>query len=135
MRSTVLAIAAFTLLAVASAEAGSVSLRLVEASNSGGSSSGSLSDVIGILQKNLPFKTYTLKASGSASLPASSQSVSLDGYSVTCNGSQENLSVAVKKGSKTIVNTSVALKKGKPFVLGGLPGSGGGSLVLILVAR
>ncbi len=134
MKSTILTVAVLALLAVSSAEAGSLSLRLVEASNSGGSS-GSLSDVIGILQKTLPFKTFTLKASGSASLPASNQSVSLDGYSVICNGPQGNLSVAVKRRGKTIVNTSAALKKGKPFVLGGLPGGGGKSLVLILVAH
>ena len=115
-------------------EAGGLSVRLVEASSSDSASSAGLSDVIEILKKSLAFKSYSLKASSSVSLPAAKKAVSLDGYSVTCNGDQSKLEIVVRRGSKVLLNTKVSLKKGKPLVLGGFP-RGANKLVLIFVAK
>ncbi|MBT3191749.1 MAG: hypothetical protein HN341_04270 [Verrucomicrobia bacterium] len=124
----------FVSLLSASAQAGSLSVRLVRASHTAGGSSSGLGDVIPVFQKSLPYSHYSLAGSTSMTLPASKATRQLGGYSVTCSGSQNSLAITVKHGRKQLLNTSVRLSRGKPLILGGFP-SGQDKLVLVFVAR
>jgi hypothetical protein len=118
----------------ASAVAGSLSIRLVRASNTPGGNSAGLGDVIPVLKKSLVYSHYSLAGSTSMKLPAQNSVRQLGSYSVTCNGQQGNLAITVRHGRKQLLNTRVSLSSRKPLILGGFP-AGNDKLVLVFVAR
>jgi hypothetical protein len=128
-------IATMLLCISASALGGSLSIRLVNASNAGEGIDGSLNDVAKALKGQLPFKRYQLVSSATASLPAGKAVSSLSGYKVTCNGPQNALAIRVDKGKRNLVSTTVNLQSKRPVLLGGFPGKAGGKLILVFVAR
>jgi hypothetical protein len=113
---------------------GSLSMRLVEASNAGSGVDSHLRDVASALKGQLPFNSYRLLSSGGASLPAGNTKTSLSGYSVTCNGPQNALKITISHGKRTLVSTTASLRNGRPILLGGFP-SNGGKLIIVFVAR
>lgn len=116
------------------AEAGSqLSIRLIHASNSASGGSPAPSDIANVLKRSLPYKHFSLQGSTSISIPAGG-SRTLKSYSITCKGEQSNMLITVKGGGRTLVNTKVTLKDGKPFIVGGLP-SKGGKEILVFVAK
>jgi hypothetical protein len=135
---TRLSIAVFLLAALvsASASAETIGLRMVRASNTGGAGGGAgLGDVMGILRNSLPYKHYSLVASGSVSLPGR-PSATLAGFHVSCKGPPSALVITVRHGRKTVLSTTLRnMVKGRPFIVGGFPDKGGGKLVLIFALR
>jgi hypothetical protein len=122
------------LLLAAGAQAGGLSVRLVEASNAPGNSSGGLDDVLPVLKRSLPYSNYRLAGSTSLHLPAKDESRQIGEYTVTCNGSQDSLSIKVTRGGQTMLTTQVNLHGGTPLVLGGFP-SQNGKHVLVFAAH
>jgi hypothetical protein len=121
--------------AATAAQAGSsLTVRLVEASNSGTGASAGLNDVVPVLKRSLAFSSYRLVASAGFRLPAVLQTRDVGGYSVTCMGSQERLEITVTRGGQVMLNTQVALRDGIPLILGGFP-AGNGRHVLVFAAR
>ena len=111
-----------------------MTLRLVEASNAGEGVTAEVKDVASILAAQLPFNSYRLVDRAKCKLPAN-QVVSMSrGYTVQCIGVQDNLTINVRERKSEILQTTVALKDGKPLVLGGFP-SNKGKLLLILLAE
>lgn len=113
---------------------GTVSIRLVEASNDGSEKDSRLSDVMPVLKRSLVFKKYSLIASSSLKIPASGEAKSVGGYTITCKGSQRSLGIQVKKGRTSLLNTTASLSRGKPLVLGGFP-SKNGRMILVFLLR
>jgi len=120
--------------ATAGIAGGTVSIRLVEASNAGEGVDGRLSDVVPVLKKSLVFKKYSLIASSSLKLPADGQTVKVGKYTVTCTGSQRSLRIQIKQGKDPLLYTTASLSRGKPLVLGGFP-SRTGRMILVFLAR
>jgi hypothetical protein len=124
-------------LAAATAVAGStLSIRLMETSaRPADQAAKGYADVADVLRKNLAYQQYTLLASGTLALPAASAGIALGPYTVTCSGTQQNLSIRVKRGRSVLVNTSVILEDDKPFILGGFPSASAGKHMLVFVVR
>ncbi len=113
--------------------ASTLSIRLVEASRSVAPSSADLGDVTEILQRNLPFASYTLQGTQNLPLPAS-QTVGLGGYTVACSGPAQELQVVVQRGGRVLISTVLRLQDGTPVIVGGFP-SANGRLILVFVVR
>ena len=111
-----------------------VTLRLVEASNSGVGIPSELKDVGSILAAQLPFDSYRLVDRAKCNLPANQMISMARGYTVQCAGIQDNLTITVRERKSEILQTTVALKDGKPLMLGGFP-SNKGKLLIILLAE
>lgn len=111
-----------------------LSVRLVEASNSGQGMGAGLGDVAHLLQNNLPYKAFQLLASRSMSLPANGVASLNSGIVARCTGGQENLSVVLERGGKKIMQTTVELRDGTPFIIGGIS-AGQGKLIVVLLAK
>lgn len=133
IRAALLALLIACLTASSSFAGSALSIRLVHATNQQQGSTRGLDDVAHVLKQSLPYNHFRLAASRSMGLPANGAQ-SLDGYSVQCEGAQNSLKITVSRGGRRLVNTSVSLRDGKPFVLGGLPSSEG-KLILVFVAR
>jgi len=121
-------------LALGAAAGQQLSIRLVEASQQGGSSSPELADVTAILSRNLPFANFTLQGSRKISLPAEQAVVQIGGYSLTCNGSQQDLQLAIRRGGRVLVSTILRLTDGTPVIVGGFS-SANGKQIFVLVAQ
>ena len=113
---------------------GTVSIRLIKASNDGSNTDSRLSDVIPVLKRSLVFKKYSLIASSSLKIPASGQAKQVGGYTVTCKGSQRSLGIQVKKNGTSLLNTTASLSRGKPLIIGGFP-SQNGRMILVFLLR
>jgi hypothetical protein len=108
-----------------------LSIRLVEASNSGQGTGGGLDDVAQLLKDNLPFDSFRLLASKSMALPANGSVSLAEGIVVKCSGDQGNLDVTIERGRKERVRNTIELRKDSPFIVGGFP-SGKGKTIVIL---
>jgi hypothetical protein len=128
-----LLVAGLALAAKAGPDGAQLSLRLVEASNSGRGSPPALNDVSGILKGSLGFDSCTFLASGWVRLPADRQTRTLAEYAVTCSGPQAKLSIAVRRGGKPVLKTTVSLQDGKPLLVGGFPAAAGKHVLVFLV--
>ena len=112
-----------------------VTIRLVEASNGGGGVAKELGDVASILKGQLPFNQYRLVDRNQCKLPAAKRSIKMArGYGLECQGEQDNFTVKVRHKKSEILQTTIALKDGKPLMLGGFPDDKG-KLLLILLAQ
>ena len=129
------AILAGMLTASAAMAGDTLSIRLVEASNSGSGDAAGLGDVIEVLKGNVPnYKQFTLIASGSKSLPADGSSITVGTYKIVCKGKQKDLKIEISSGDKQLLTMSVSLRDGIPVILGGFP-SDKGKHVLVFMAR
>ena len=111
-----------------------LSIRLVEASNSGTGAPSGLNDVAGSLRDSLGFDSCRLLASHVLSLPVTKQARQLGEYQVLCVGSQRGLGIEVSRGGKRLLKTNASLQDGKPLIVGGFP-SAAGKQVLVFLAR
>jgi hypothetical protein len=136
MKRAKLALCAWLLACAAgSAFAGSsLSLRLVEANNSGAGVSGELTDVAGLLRDNLPFNTFHLASARALKLPAGGEIALGRGFVAHCDGPQHSLTIRVARDGKPILKATVELRDGTPLILGGFP-TEGGKLILVLLAQ
>jgi hypothetical protein len=116
------------------AQAESLSIRLVQASNEGGGVGGGLADVAQLLQDNLRFKSFQLVSSRSISLPANGATELGQGFTARCSGGAGNMSVAIERGGKRVLSSTVQLQRGAPLLLGGFS-SGGGKMIVILLLK
>ena len=123
------------MLAATSTFAGStLSVRLVEASNSGGGMGTGLNDVSHLLQSNLPYRSFQLLGARSMTLPADSSAAMGRSVTVKCSGAQDGVSVTVDIAGRTALQSTVSLRDNTPLVLGGFS-SGKGKLIVILLAK
>lgn len=136
MKKTLFLFLAACLFATAArAGGGTLSIRLVEATNEGQGAGKGLADVAQLLQENLPFKSFELRADKAVALPASGAVDLAAGFVARCSGDAANLSVSIeRKGKQGRLASTVSLRKGKPVILGGLP-SEGGKMIVILMLR
>jgi len=135
MKTQLTAAMLFLLLAAHPAIAGNrLSIRLVKASNTEGGSAAGLSDVIKTLADSLPYKHFSLVASGTMPLPARGSVQQLGGYTVECDGAQSKLSIKVKRRGKTVLRKSANLPDGTHLIVGGFPAADG-KLILVFVAK
>jgi hypothetical protein len=111
-----------------------LTIRLVDASNTGKGAGGGLEDVAQLLKENLPFNSFRLLANKSMPLPASGSVALSEGIQARCSGDQRNLSVVIERGRKVQIQSTVELRNGIPLILGGLP-SDTGKLIVILLAK
>ncbi len=109
----------------------SLSIRLVEASRAVAPSSSALADVADILNRNLPFASYTLQDSRTLSLPAN-QTESLGGFSISCSGTARELKVVVRRRGQVLISTILRLQEGIPVMLGGFPSANGRQIFIFL---
>ena len=122
-------------LGAAPLHAGSLSIRLVEAHNESDAVASGLKDVQGTLRKNLQqYRGFDLLGSSSLPLPANATASPGSGFSVTCSGAQNNLSVVITRNRQEVVSTTLNLRNNTPVMLGGFTTKRGRMLVL-LVAR
>lgn len=134
-RPTYAAILLAAILCAAPAFAGSsVSIRLVQADNSGSGVGGGLDDVSELLKSNLPFNSFKLVSSGSVQLPAGGSAGLGQGFAAQCKGSQDSMQITVTRGGKKVLDTKVGLQDDVPLILGGFP-AGSGKLMLVLLAQ
>lgn len=116
-------------------EAGNLlTIRLIEASNSGTGSPSGLNDVAASLRDSFGFDSCRLLASHVLTLPASKQTRQLGEYQVLCTGTQRGLGIEVSRGGKRLLKTNASLQDGKPLIVGGFP-SGAGKQVLVFLAQ
>ena len=111
-----------------------VTIRFVEASNEEVGIDKGLEDIGSILKGQLPFKRYRLIDRSQCKLPAKKSIQLARGYHLKCQGKQEHLTIWVRHGKADLLHTTVALKDGKPLMLGGFPDSRG-KLLLVLLAK
>jgi hypothetical protein len=111
-----------------------LTIRLVDASNSGQGAGGGLEDVAQLLKENLPFNSFRLVANRSMPLPANGTVSLAEGIQARCSGDQRNLSVAIERGGKAQIQSTVELRNNTPLILGGMP-SDKGKLIVILLAK
>lgn len=109
-----------------------VLIRAVEASNQTSGIAAGLNDVASALQR-MSYTGYVIKGTATLPLPAGG-STGVAGYSVSCQGPQNGMTITVKHGGRQLLSTTANLRDGKPLILGGFP-SGQGIMVLILLAR
>jgi hypothetical protein len=114
--------------------ANTLSVRLVEASNSGAGMSAGLADVGPLLRRSLAFSNYRLLSAETMRLPVMRQTKSLGEYSVICSGPQNRLAITVTRVDRVMLTTQVNLQDGVPLILGGFS-AGGGRHVLIFAAK
>ena len=114
---------------------GTLSIRLVEATQSDNRVSRGLRDVLPVLREGLPYAGYHLLASASMRLPSTKTSRELNGYVIACSGMQSALSIEVRRNKEELVRTVVRLQKNNPLILGGFPSGHGGKHVLVFVVR
>ena len=134
MRPWIAALIVLLTLAAGAQAAGSLSIRLVEASNEGSGASAGLKDIAGILKGSLAFSNYKLIGSSTMRLPAAGEKGRVGDYEVICTGSQQSISITVMRGGQVMLTTQVRMQDGVPLILGGFPG-GAGRHVLVFTAR
>jgi len=100
---------------------GNLSIRLAEATPEEKGVPPSFSDVAAALRQ-VGFADCRLVASVAVFLPAKNWTATLGEFSVKCSGPQNNLEVSVRQGGRELLNTTINLQTGKPFVLGSLSG-------------
>jgi hypothetical protein len=124
------------LLAATAADAGALSIRLVEAHNDGPKGAGpGLGDVADVLARNIPYQHFDLADRRDVTVPGTHKVSMRGGYVVNCSGSVEALEVSIRRGRKSLLNTQLSLRAGKPVVLGGFPGGRGKYLVVLVASR
>ncbi len=120
------------LVAGASFAGSTLSVRLVEASNSGQGMGSGLADVSGLLRDNLPYKSFQLLTSRSLTLPANGTAALSGGMVAKCSGPQGSMNVVIEKGGKQVMQSTVELRDGTPLILGGFSSSKGKMIVILL---
>ena len=121
------------LASAASAQGGSLAIRLIAANNDGAGVSSGLEDVAGLLQANLPFRRFDLLDQARVGLPADGGASLARGIGVRCNGPIDNLRVTVTRDGRQVINTTLRLGDFRPVILGGFPYERGRLLLLIVV--
>ncbi len=120
--------------APAFAAGGSLSVRMLEADNSDKPSSPSVTDIAPMLQRTLRFSSYRLLATRRMVLRDGEAGAFNQGVTVRFSEvSDKSLTVEVRKGKQRILHTRLLLRRGKPVVLGGIPGEAGTSLILVFI--
>ncbi len=128
-----LVLAVLTCAATAQAADERLTVRLLQADNSGGDSSPGLEDVAGLLQRTLRFTTYRLLGTGTLEV-RDGAAAKLGQEIVVRLGAVagKSMTVEVQQAGQRLVQTKVTMQPDKPIILGGIPGPGGGTLILVL---
>jgi hypothetical protein len=112
-------------LAVAAAAA-NVEIRMVEASTEPAAEGkpatfpAELRDVQPLLSGNFAFNRYRLLGRTRIALPADGRATPLpEGFSLTAEGGQDNLQLAVSRRDAILLRTTVRLAPGRPVIVGG----------------
>lgn len=129
-----LRLGALLLLCALGAPAEQLWVRLAEASDETTQVAPELRDVASLLRDYLPYRAFDLLDSRRLELPASKSMRLAGGYLLRCRGSARELSVLLERDERVLVQTVLALREGRPFVLGGFPGPRG-RVFLVLQVR
>jgi hypothetical protein len=108
--------------------ADTLTVRLVEAGNSGTGTSPALADVARLLKENMPFSSYVLVDSRQASVPGKGAVEIKGGYRVQYSGGGGGLTVVIQRDGKDLLRSTVALTASSPVVVGGFPSEKGKSV-------
>jgi hypothetical protein len=125
----------FALCAGQSALAGTVSIRIVEASAKGKTNiDDSLADVRGVLEGTFHYKVCKQVSSKSVSLPSKNETVKLpEGYVLNLDGAESSLKLTISLKGETKVDSTVTLAKGKPLIVGGYSKADGSAKILVIL--
>jgi len=134
---TALAAAALLALGAGVAAAGErLSIRLVEARQGEREElAPQLRDVARLLRDNLPYAAYELLDSRTVSLPAKGAVPMAHEFTLYCYGMEDQLSLTLDHGGRVVLQTQIALREGRPFILGGFPGPRGGRILLVVLVQ
>ena len=131
MRRTIKLTAVALVFGACLANAGTMSVRLVHASDAEGGIDPELSDISGILS-SLRFESFSLLDSDTVQLPADDARIRMaQGYTLTCNGTQDDLAIEMNHNGQALLKTIATLRRGKPLILGGFP-TREGKIILVL---
>lgn len=111
----------------------SLGIRLVEASNAGRGVGSGLNDVAQLLKENLPFNSFQLLSNQALPLPANGSVNLAGGIVARCSGDARNLSVVIQRGHRDRIQSTVELRPGIPFIVGGFPSENGKMIVILLM--
>lgn len=112
---------------------GTVSIRQVVASAQPGDSDPALDDVLPLLRRNLRYNSYRQATAATAALRSGTQVPLRMGYHLELVDVSDNeLTVRVAKRREVLLNTRLALRPGKPIVLGGFS-EGENTLLIVLL--
>jgi hypothetical protein len=134
MRLKFLALVLFVASVLPVLAGGQVSVRLVAMLPGNASDSVGVDDVLGALKKNIGEHRYLAEVENSINLPANKQEVPMVEVSVIGSGDKDNFQIEIRRKNKAIINTTVKLDPGKPFILGGIDGKKG-KYILVFVIR
>lgn len=118
---------------VDAAQAETLRIRLVRASNAAGGTDPALQDVVPAMRGSLVFKSYALAGQKRLPLPADG-TVTLGAFQVSCTGPRQKLAIVIQRGSQRLMQTTASLKGGKPLMLGGFP-DGSNQMILVLTVE
>ena len=127
-------LAALIIVCATTALADALTIRLVEASNSGRGVGDGLRDVAGLLRNNMPFSSYVLLDTRQAAVPGNGIVTMQGGYRVEYSGGPGSLTVTIQRGGKVLLRSTVALTSVSPVVVGGFP-SGNGKAIFVFTLR
>ena len=131
MRRRIKLIALALMFGACLASAGTMSVRLVHATDAEGGMDPRLSDISGILG-SLRFESFSLLDSDTVRLPAEEVRIRMaQGYTLTCNGTQGDLAIEMNHNGQSLLKTTATLRRGKPLILGGFP-TREGKIILVL---
>ena len=136
MRPILAGLAVLLALASPCLAGGSLSVRLVEASDAGTGVDAGLGDVAAALQNSmgLVFKGFSLVGTARMGLPADGTDRQLGPYQVRCSGPQSGLAIELRQGRKELLRTSVNLRDGNPLIVGGFQ-TRKGKMILVFLAQ
>lgn len=116
------------------AQAETLRIRLVRASNAPGGVHPSLQDVAPALRGNLVFTSYALVGQARLTLPAGG-TANLGGYAVACQGAAGQLHIAIANGGRRLLDTTAGIQPGKPLILGSFPDGSGGQMIFVFTVE
>ena len=110
-----------------------LSARLVTASKEGGSTDARLADVLPLLQSTLSFTSFRLEGEVTLPFRAGATATLAKGYRLELSQVQEsNAMVRVSQDARDLVQTKLALREGRPVIVGGFDDPAGGKTIIIL---
>ena len=133
VRYLIAGIGALCLTAGAAMAKPELSIRLVEASNTGQGVSRGLEDVSQMLKDNLPFNTFRLLSTRSMPIPASGEVALAEGISARCAGDARGLRVIIEQSGRVQLQSTVALRKDTALILGGFPSARPNARMIVIL--
>ena len=120
-------------LATCAARADTLRIRMIRASLDEAETPAELLDIVAMTRNTMAFKSFSLDAEETLPLPTSGGVRELKVYRVECSGDSEKLAVKITRRDRCIIRTEVAVRRGRPIVLGGFPARFGGGVRMFVL--